>query len=467
MTSTSVKDVGTVLQAVQTNAGANVKKANESSFQEVFNRQTSQNKPREVVQQKKETKSVEKLPEASGKISQEGKAEDITETTETTETTEAPKDTWEATELEEEDLVRAMEVLQTAAGELITKIAETFDISVEEVNLTLEQLDMEPMDVLQQDKLGTLLLEIGNGEDSLALLTNESLYQDFKTVMDAQSNILAECSESLSMDAGQMEELVEQVQKMTVTLAEEVPLDKEPDMPVIEVVKSEEVAPQSTQDEAEVKVVTSEETKAPAQSTETRENKNANPDKDGSSQGREGNMVLPQTQEQTPVVQNEQTRVESFTSNLETQDIMRQIMDYMKIQIKPDMSNLEMQLHPASLGTLQIQVASKGGVLTAQFVTENEAVKAVLESQMIQLKESFAQQGVRVEAIEVTVQTHQFESNLEQGRGREQEMPEKRTRARRINLNESLMADDMEDLNEEALGAQMMNINGTTVDYTA
>ncbi len=464
MTSTSVKDVGTVLQAVQTNAGANVKKANESSFQEVFNRQTSQNKPREVVQQKKETKPVEKLPEASGKISRESKAEDITETTETT---EAPKDTWEATELEEEDLVRAMEVLQTAAGELITKIAETFDISVEEVNLTLEQLDMEPMDVLQQDKLGTLLLEIGNGEDSLALLTNESLYQDFKTVMDAQSNILAECSESLSMDAGQMEELVEQVQKMTVTLAEEVPLDKEPDMPVIEVVKSEEVAPQSTQDEAEVKVVTSEETKAPAQSTETRENKNANPDKDGSSQGREGNMVLPQTQEQTPVVQNEQTRVESFTSNLETQDIMRQIMDYMKIQIKPDMSNLEMQLHPASLGTLQIQVASKGGVLTAQFVTENEAVKAVLESQMIQLKESFAQQGVRVEAIEVTVQTHQFESNLEQGRGREQEMPEKRTRARRINLNESLMADDMEDLNEEALGAQMMNINGTTVDYTA
>ncbi len=464
MTSTSVKDVGTVLQAVQTNAGANVKKANESSFQEVFNRQTSQNKPREVVQQKKETKPVEKLPEASGKISRESKAEDITETTETT---EAPKDTWEVTEVEEEDLVRAMEVLQTAAGELITKIAETFDISVEEVNLTLEQLDMEPMDVLQQDKLGTLLLEIGNGEDSLALLTNESLYQNFKTVMDAQSNILAECSESLSMDAGQMEELVEQVQKMTVTLAEEVPLDKEPDMPVIEVVKSEEVAPQSTQDEAEVKVVTSEETKAPAQSTETRENKNVNPDKDGSSQGREGNMVLPQTQEQTPVVQNEQTRVESFTSNLETQDIMRQIMDYMKIQIKPDMSNLEMQLHPASLGTLQIQVASKGGVLTAQFVTENEAVKAVLESQMIQLKESFAQQGVRVEAIEVTVQTHQFESNLEQGRGREQEMPEKRTRARRINLNESLMADDMEDLNEEALGAQMMNINGTTVDYTA
>ncbi len=464
MTSTSVKDVGTVLQAVQTNAGANVKKANESSFQEVFNRQTSQNKPREVVQQKKETKPVEKLPEASGKISRESKAEDITETTETT---EAPKDTWEVTEVEEEDLVRAMEVLQTAAGELITKIAETFDISVEEVNLTLEQLDMEPMDVLQQDKLGTLLLEIGNGEDSLALLTNESLYQNFKTVMDAQSNILAECSESLSMDAGQMEELVEQVQKMTVTLAEEVPLDKEPDMPVIEVVKSEEVAPQSTQDEAEVKVVTSEETKAPAQSTETRENKHVNPDKDGSSQGREGNMVLPQTQEQTPVVQNEQTRVESFTSNLETQDIMRQIMDYMKIQIKPDMSNLEMQLHPASLGTLQIQVASKGGVLTAQFVTENEAVKAVLESQMIQLKESFAQQGVRVEAIEVTVQTHQFESNLEQGRGREQEMPEKRTRARRINLNESLMADDMEDLNEEALGAQMMNINGTTVDYTA
>lgn len=71
----------------------------------------------------------------------------------------------------------------------------------------------------------------------------------------------------------------------------------------------------------------------------------------------------------------------------DTENIMRQIMDYMKIQVKADTSNLEMQLHPASLGTVQVQIASKGGAVTANFIAQNETVKAALESQMVQLIE--------------------------------------------------------------------------------
>ncbi|MDE6641475.1 MAG: flagellar hook-length control protein FliK, partial [Acetatifactor sp.] len=151
----------------------------------------------------------------------------------------------------------------------------------------------------------------------------------------------------------------------------------------------------------------------------------------------------------------------------DTQNIMRQIMDYMKVNLKADMSTMEMQLHPASLGTLQVQIASKGGVVTANFITQNEAVKAALESQMVQLQERFEEQGVKVEAIEVTVQTHQFEQNLEQGRrggGQEQESA-KKGRVRRINLNDSLLPEDMEE--EDALAKDIMIANGNTVDYTA
>ena len=169
------------------------------------------------------------------------------------------------------------------------------------------------------------------------------------------------------------------------------------------------------------------------------------------------------------VMQPEMNAVQSDTMwSVDTQDIMRQIMDYMRIQVKPDMSNLEMQLHPESLGTLQIQVSSKGGVVTANFITQNEAVKAALESQMIQLKESFAEQGVKVEAVEVTVQTHQFEQNLEQGRGRQSSEPDKKSKTRRIQLNGDLTMETLEELEEdEQLAAQMMAANGNTVDYTA
>ena len=135
------------------------------------------------------------------------------------------------------------------------------------------------------------------------------------------------------------------------------------------------------------------------------------------------------------------------------------------MQIKPEVTNVEMQLHPASLGTLQVQVASEGGVLTAKFVTQSETVKAALESQMIQLQESFSQQGVRVEAIEVTVQTHQFESNLEQGRGRNQEPQERRGRVRRLILDGQLTTEEIKELNaEELLEARMMEANGNAAE---
>jgi len=163
------------------------------------------------------------------------------------------------------------------------------------------------------------------------------------------------------------------------------------------------------------------------------------------------------------VSQTTQTTMSAWDAD--TQNIMRQIMDYMRIQVKPDMSNLEMQLHPESLGTVQIHVASKGGMVTAQFIAENEAVKSVLESQMIRLQEIFEEQGIKVNSIEVNVQAHEFEQNLEQGRGnnRNQE-PDRRTRTRRINLNSVMSSEEMEA--DEALAAEMMAADGNTVDYT-
>ena len=142
---------------------------------------------------------------------------------------------------------------------------------------------------------------------------------------------------------------------------------------------------------------------------------------------------------------------------------MNQIMDYMKLQFGSDTTSLEMQLHPASLGTLHIQLESKGGMVTANFITQNEAVKAALESQIVQLQESFEAQGVRIEAIEVTVQTHEFERNLEQGRGREQQEPQKKNRSRRINLIDPLATEGLDE--EETLAAEVRAAGGSTVEY--
>ena len=73
------------------------------------------------------------------------------------------------------------------------------------------------------------------------------------------------------------------------------------------------------------------------------------------------------------------------------------------------MTQMEMELHPASLGNVRVQVAAKDGVITANFTTENESVKAALETQVVTLKNQLEEQGIKVEAVEVTVSSNAFE----------------------------------------------------------
>ena len=196
--------------------------------------------------------------------------------------------------------------------------------------------------------------------------------------------------------------------------------------------------------------------KSPVRKTEQKERESSNPILD--------NML--QNKVQTADVNFEQTQVYMTP---DTNEIMNQILDYMKIQLKPGMDQLTMQLHPESLGTLHVQITSKGGEVTAQFQVQNEAVKAAIESQLVELKDSLKEQGIKVEAVEVTVESHAFESNLWQGQGRDENASYQNNRKtpRRINLNE--LSESLEELEgeEEKLAAEMMEVNGNTVDYTA
>lgn len=467
MTSTSVKDVSTVLQSVKTNAGASVQSAKDGGFQAVFDKHTNQNRPDEASKTEQKQKSVDRPAQAT----KTGEASDRRSAEKFKRSEEPDKD------LEEADgrtVENVMEVLQAGAAELITQIAGTLGISEEDVTRLMDDMGLEALDLLQSGKLSELLLTAAKAEDSTALLTDEGLYRDFQTIMNAQNDILAESAKTLQTDVEQLQELMLEAQSVVTGEApEEVLQGTDERLPVIEVEISDE--PVAEQQSKEIRTDGRYVAESDAQNQETKASgEAAKPDRGSrhsqnntGGQHQSGNIMLQQIKEDAFNMQTGQVNESAFAGDMETQDIMRQIMDYMKIQIKPDMSSLEMQLHPASLGTLQVQVASKGGVLTAQFITQNEAVKAALESQMVQLQESFAEQGVKVEAIEVTVQTHQFEQNLEQGRERHQEASERKSRNRRVRLERSLAVEGMEEQGqEEQLAAQMMSASGTTVDYT-
>ena len=168
--------------------------------------------------------------------------------------------------------------------------------------------------------------------------------------------------------------------------------------------------------------------------------------------------------------------VETITryANADANEIMSQITESIKVNYSQDTTTMEMLLHPASLGTVNMQLTSEGGIVSAHIIVQNEAVKAAIESQLIALQQSFEEQGQKVESVEVSVANYDLNKGTEQNSGnndREQSSQDnfKLGNRRRINLsNAETEEEDIEEeiSEEEKITRDMMEKNGNTVDYT-
>ncbi|MCM1100903.1 MAG: flagellar hook-length control protein FliK [Clostridium sp.] len=466
MTTSSIKDVGNVMH-LGVQAGNASAKTEAGGFSTVWNSHAGNYKAAPQKEQPAEKTTRQSKPgddlrakDSSGKYTRKTDA-----------------DVEQPGEMSEEEMKAAMENATVAVMQLMQEIADAFGIPVEDVQDLMQEMDLQPLDLLQPENLSNLFLEAGDVEGSLALLTDEQLYADYRTIMEDGQAALEQNSAVFEQSVAGAEETPELPVDVTgsdmtpvaevVESATEMPKDEkveEPDVAKVGEKTNPDILSQPAEESATENVQTVQRTQENA-----KEHEPGHKD-EGKSHDGNGNLVLQTIRDEAFQPQAGDVQAAQSARDVDTQDIMRQIMDYMRIQVKQDMSSLEMQLHPANLGTLQIQVAAKGGVLTANFVTQNEAVKAALESQMVQLRESFEEQGVKVEAIEVTVQTHQFEQNLEQGRERQpQEATEgKRPRTRRIRLDGVEGAELPEEMDgEDRITAEMMAANGNTVDYTA
>lgn len=162
------------------------------------------------------------------------------------------------------------------------------------------------------------------------------------------------------------------------------------------------------------------------------------------------------------------TTIESFGDELvqvqQMRDIANQVIEQVKVVIKPSQTSMEMQLNPESLGKVNLLVTQKEGVLTAQFTVQNEIAKEALESQMQTLKDNFVQQGIKVEAVEVTVSNLPFSQDNMSKESNDQQKP--------FNKRKNINLADLNSLEEELTQddqviVDMMNQNGNSVDYSA
>lgn len=349
-----------------------------------------------------------------------------TEQTDVRDVKEEPKGVTESqkpdkVDVPEDDLEEAMEVIQSAILEIQQLLCEKLNMSKEELAKALEALEMTELDMLEAGNATKLVL-YAEGQNEMALVTNEGLYnmvQDLENTMAQMSDELMEGVQAVS--AEDADALLEQALKAMETKGAVV-----------------NVSDKTTGEEMD----------------------------NGQSLGGENFLMAGQNFD--ALEQVAETNPTGATYDAEqTKMLMDQILERMNVELGNEESTLEMQLHPEELGRLHITISAKEGVMTAQFTAESEAVKAVLENQMIQLQNKFEQQNIKVEAIEISVAAHGFEQNLEQGRGNENAYheEEKKSRVRRIDLDS---LDAVEELPEEdQVVADMMQLHGNRIDYMA
>ena len=372
---------------------------------------------------------------------------------------------------------------QKAGEELVGKVAEELGVSEEEVLAAMEALGFVMADLLNADNMTELVLTI-EGEDMLALMTDEGLYNSLQNLLTMVSEAVDQIGEKMELSPEELEAILEQakVPEMEEN-PETVPEDgKRPQMPegqedyTVTVERNGETVKVSVEvdgsSQTESTEVTGLKPEAVQEETTADSGKGDGSKKEGSSQKENaqemthGNMLLESLLNKGGAVKSEAVFENAMAQNTaDTQNIMNQIMDYMRVQVKADMTQMELQLNPASLGTVNINITSKAGVITAQFLTQNETVKAAIESQIVQLKNSFEEQGLKVEAVEVTVASHSFERNLNgDGNGQQQAQDGKKKGNRKVNLNGPAMEEEPAAEEEEPA---IMGMEGSTVSFTA
>lgn len=450
MTTSAVSKVGQFLTG-QT-AAASVKNEQNDSFSQIFATQAESKAEVKTQSQNAKTDDVQDTKERTMN-------EEVKETENAAKVKDAKKASKEETKvISEEQTEEALskEELEKAAEQLMTTIQEVMNVSPEDIQSALDELGITAEDLLDTKNIQALVVALTEGADELSVVTNETVFANVQEITAKAEELLTELSTKSGMS-------FEEIQTAISKLAEAETVQDEP----VIYTNAEPSDAMTTQERAVVLENSQLENLQAADHTEDSRQSSANDNMQGNANEQQMTFAQTVADQLEQAVAKTEAVTTSYTTT--TESVMSQIQDAIHVIQTQDMTEMELQLHPASLGSLRIQIAAKEGAITAVFTTENEAVRAALESQLVTLKENFAQQGVRVEAVEVTVASHAFEQNLngDEGHAGEQTANEKKKGSRRITLSDITMDNMEEELSDEdRIVAEMMKENGNTVDYT-
>lgn len=407
------------------------------------------------------------------------------------------------------DMQKVDQAVEEFAKEVQQEVKELLGVDDAQLEAAMKELGLTYQDLMDPVNLANLVMNLTGEEDQLGLLMNADFQELMQNVEVLSKNLLqelgmtpqeaAEVFAQLEQNAAQItEEVPQQMQEVTDTKADVLKVQQTDDVQITEqksqvtgLTETNAAATESVESDGNVQNV-----EEPVSQEVRVENDQTASQQEGQQEEAPENSMT--TEDDASLLQQNDTTEKSIftehtfqqtvqtirTDNItaapttavpqnvvfNTLDVIRQVSEFTRVMYQGDTTSMEMQLNPENLGKIYVQVTAKEGVVTAHLAVQNEIVKEALENQTIQLRENMNQQGIKVEAVEVTIASHEFERNLEQNQqgSAQDEQREQASKSPRRNISMNQL-DELSGLmsEEEMLVAKIMRDNGNSVDFTA
>ena len=381
--------------------------------------------------------------------------------------------------------------------EVVQTVADELGVTEDSVKEAMEELGLTAFDLLNPENLAQLSMTLLGENSSMDLLMNDQ----FQGLMQSMDELGAQLMDTMDLLPDQMDELVaqmdilespqtlteEQLQDLTGSAGEQ---QSEDYASIGTIPERAEETTNLQQADVQEKQPQADEVRTQAATNDTTNDQNTGNQTDSEN---DSQLLGERSSDTVKTPENTKTQTEanvSFQMNeaaaeipaeanvvsensyvsIDTLDLLQQVAEQIRVNVAEGTSSMEMQLNPENLGKIYVNISMKEGAIHAQLAASNEAVRAALETQVADLRQNLDQAGVKVDAVEVTVASHEFEKNLEQNQegAKQQGERQQEQASRRRSLNLSSL-DELSGLmtEEEVLAAQIMRDNGNSVDMTA
>lgn len=333
-------------------------------------------------------------------------------------------------------------------------IKKEFNVSDEDIKVAMELLGLTALDLLSTAKVAELIEQL-TGTDALTLITNEDMMQSFNNIINVVDEANADIAGMLGV----------KTEEVGIVLGQN---------DIAPVVNSEDTAKQDNVKEADAKnaddninqTVDNQESLSEvlAKKITTESDGKA---KNNMSESNEANNKVTYADVADNMISNiTDTFADIITEDISTvkeADIVNQVIDSVKLMASRELTSMEVMLNPEHLGSVHITVTARNGIVSAQIAAQNEQVKTALENQMVTLREQFESQGLKVDAVEITVMAHSFEAGQNFGQSESERKQGESKVHRKLDL--SSFDDELEEDLESTAPAP--KAEGSSVEYLA